>query len=109
MYVRPQTTQYNMLARTALTDENKSDFLQAIISRYNLSSVDESWKPYQLPDDSHVTYNSSQVAHSLHNTTFHHALSCIIYKYKLMKSYDILPKFIQFSQILFMVLLVCKL
>ncbi|KAL5261483.1 hypothetical protein ACHWQZ_G007260 [Mnemiopsis leidyi] len=61
MYVRPQTTQYSMLARTALADENKTNFLQAIISRYNLSSVDDTWNPYQAPDDSSITYNSTQI------------------------------------------------
>lgn len=53
MYVRPQTTQYNMLARTALADESKADFLQAIISRYNLENVDGDWKPHQTPDPPH--------------------------------------------------------
>lgn len=60
MYVRPQNTQFHMLARTVLSDPSKAEFLQAIVKRYNLWSVEESWKPYQLPED-HVTYNSIQV------------------------------------------------
>ena len=108
MYVRPQTTQYNMLARTALADENKTDFLQAIISRYNLSSVDDAWKPYQSHDESRVTYNSNQVANYIHKNTSHPVIiSYIIHKLKLVKSY-VLSKLKQFPRILCMVLLVCK-
>ena len=104
MYVRPQTTQYSMLARTALADEDKMDFLQAIISRYNLSCVDDTWKPCQAPDDSSVTYNSTQVAN---NFKYHMFYDFILFMHgvKTLKSFNILSKLKPFSQILFIVLL----
>jgi len=67
MYVRPQTTQYNMLARTALGDESQASFLQAIISRYSLSQVTEAWKPASQAS----RVSSSQVLPNITNTTIH--------------------------------------
>ena len=61
MYARPQTTHYNMLARVALNNEDKTKLLEKVIKRYSLSEVTEDWKPYQPVEESQLAYNDRQV------------------------------------------------